>query len=173
MTEVRCGAFSCRLNVILSIQLPNIKTNQVSVMFPDVFSAKPHVTPWESSSAINSMVLNRKDHGFTRDLLHQQFQGTIILMVFDLQGTYQQSNGHISPSHFLEITRRFSYSPTSIHCNGIPKRGTATDAKLLKYRSYPVAKLTALEISQVRQLASSFFPTWVFPKIGVPLNHPS
>ncbi len=27
----------------------------------------------------------RKDHCFTRDL-HQQFQGTIILMVFDLQG---------------------------------------------------------------------------------------
>ena len=29
----------------------------------------------------------RKDHCFTRDL-HQQFQGTIILMVFDLQGIY-------------------------------------------------------------------------------------
>ena len=36
--------------------------------------------------ASNLMVLNQKDHSFRRDLFHQPFQVTIILMVFDLHG---------------------------------------------------------------------------------------
>ena len=40
-------------------------------------------------------LLIRKDHCFTRDL-HQQFQGTIILMVFDLQRiSYVVSSGKV------------------------------------------------------------------------------
>ncbi len=42
----------------------------------------------------------RKDHCFTRDL-HQQFQGTIILMVFDLQGR----------DHWWLINRYTTWSP--------------------------------------------------------------
>jgi len=37
--------------------------------------------------AMNLIVINRKDHYFSRDLFHQEFQGTTFLkMVFDLQG---------------------------------------------------------------------------------------
>ena len=41
--------------------------------------------PWKSILTINSMVFPKRPPYFSKDLLHQQFQGTIVLMVFDLQ----------------------------------------------------------------------------------------
>ena len=60
--------------------------DQLLGYFPKGTQHCPLNIPWESRSAINSMVFLKRPYCFTRDLLYQQFQGTIILMVFDLQG---------------------------------------------------------------------------------------
>ena len=41
----------------------------------------PNRVPGRPLNAIKYMVLQREDHYFSRDLLNQQFQGTIFLMV--------------------------------------------------------------------------------------------
>ena len=52
----------------------------------------------------------RKDHCFTRDL-HQQFQGTIILMVFDLQGIGKFTSQVVFSPDFWSIKGMMNYDP--------------------------------------------------------------
>ena len=68
--------------------------------------------PWESKDYLFNGLEPKRPPCFGRDLLHQQFHATIMLMVLDLQGIYMDGGLMVVLiSRFVEVFRVHIFKP--------------------------------------------------------------